>query len=266
MAAHRRPAARRLVDRVITERQVVRGRAEVQKAAASIQAGRTAGRPPMAAILVARSTSAQVTTPTVTSDTRVRTLLSWLDDAEVLDPGSVEVSIATSRWSTQYGHETDAPTVFAAVGIAPRVQFAASGLHYSSAYTDGFTSSGRGDVYLMGKVAVISPREHPGGVAISPVLEILSDLSLAYRGAGASRVTWGLPVSLQYTATKVRVYGSTGYFSRGSVFGSAGVEAFVTSRVIVSGSRQTDLPVAGPGPQALAKALEPGARSPEPKG
>src|SRR5204863_8622574 len=122
--------------------------------------------------------------------TGVRTLMSWLDDAEVIEPGGIQASIAASRWRTQYGHETDFPSLSLSAGIAPRLQVAASGLHYSSAYTDGFASKGRGDAYVVAKVAAISPRDHPGGIAISPVIEILSDLSMVYRPAGSSRVSW----------------------------------------------------------------------------
>jgi hypothetical protein len=38
------------------------------------------------------------------------------------------------------------------------------------------------------------------------------------------RVHWALPVSAEFRATPVRVYGSTGYFSRGAVFGAGAVE------------------------------------------
>jgi len=159
-----------------------------------------------------------------------------LDDAEVIEPGGAEVSFAASRWSSDSGHETDIPSIFAAVGVAPRVQLAMSALHYTSAYTDGFESSGRGDLYFISKIAVVSPREHPGGIAVSPLIEVLSDLSLASQNAGASRVTWGLPITLQYTTVKVQVLGSAGYFSRGSLFGGAGVEVFVAPRVIAAAS------------------------------
>ena len=189
----------------------------------------------LTAVLSARTAAGQTTTASA-ADTGVRTLMSWLDDAEVIEPGGFQVSIAASRWRTQYGHETDFPSVSASAGIAPRLQIAASGLHYSSAYTDGFTSRGRGDAYVVAKFAAISPRDHPGGIAISPVIEILSDLTLAYRPAGSSRVSWGVPINLQYTSIKYRVYGSTGYFSRGSVFASAGAEVFVAPRVIATGS------------------------------
>jgi hypothetical protein len=187
----------------------------------------------LAALFLAQPASAQPSDSS-TVDTRVRTLLSWIDDAEVIEPGGAELTIGVGRWSTQYGHETDVPTIFAAVGVAPRVQLAASGLFYSSSYTDGFSSSGRGDGYLISKIAVISPREHPGGIAVSPMIEILSDLSLSYREPGAGRVQWGIPITFQYTTEKVQFIGSTGYFSRGSVFGGAGVEVFVAPTVIAT--------------------------------
>ena len=162
----------------------------------------------------------------------VRTLLSWLDDAEVIEPGGAEISLGVSRASTSAGHESDAPALFAAAGIAPRVQLAASAMHYSLSFSDGFTSSGRGDTSVIGKIAVVSPREHPGGIAISPLVEILSDISVDTRGAGTGRVAWGLPVSFQYTWTKVQVLATTGYFSRGSVFADAGVQAWVAQHAI----------------------------------
>src|SRR5262249_5735658 len=113
-----------------------------------------------------------------------------------------------------------------------RVQVAVSGTYYSTSFTDGFTSSGRGDTYLIGKVAVVSPREHPGGIAIAPLVEILSDLSVDTRASGTGRVAWGLPVSFQYTWTKVQLIGTTGYFSRGSVFADAAVQAWLAQHFL----------------------------------
>jgi hypothetical protein len=182
-------------------------------------------------MLVASTASAQSTS----TSTPVRSLLYWLDDAEVVEPGGITVSAAARLTALPSGHEIDAPSLFVAAGVAPRVQVAASGYYYSLAYSDGFSSSGRGDTYLMGKVAVISPREHPGGIAVTPLVEILSDDSVAARGGG-SRVAWGLPVTFQYTTIKVQYVGSVGYFSRGAAFGSAGVEAFVAQHMIVTGS------------------------------
>ncbi len=187
-------------------------------------------------VLAFAVSNSPATAQTATSSNSVRTLLSWLDDAEVVPPRQADVSVAMSRVKTPSGHETDAPGLYAAMGVAPRVQFAASAFHYSSTYSDGFTSSGLGDVYVVGKVAVISPRAHPGGIAVSPLLEVLSDLSASTRGAGTGRIAWGLPVSFQYTTTKVQYLATTGYFSRGSVFAGTAVQAFVAQHFIATGS------------------------------
>lgn len=94
------------------------------------------------------------------TSTPVRSLLYWLDEAEVVEPGGIDVSAAAGLTKLPSGHEVDAPSIFVAVGVAPRVQVAASGFYYALSYSDGFSSSRRGDTYLMGKVAVVSPREH----------------------------------------------------------------------------------------------------------
>lgn len=164
----------------------------------------------------------------------LRTQLSWLDDAEVIEPGDAEITVGVGRSDTSAGHESEFPAAFVAVGVAPRVQVAASGTYYASSFADGATSSGRGDTYLIGKIAVVSPREHPGGIAVAPVVELLSDLSVATRGSGSGRVAWGLPVSFQYTWTKAQILASTGYFSRGSVFGAAGVQWWVAQHVMAT--------------------------------
>jgi hypothetical protein len=124
--------------------------------------------------------------------------------------------------------------MFGAVGIAPRVQVAASAFHYSATYSDGYRSSGSGDAWFIAKVALISPRAHPGGIALSPLVEFLSDASQQYRAVGSGPVAWGLPVNLQYTWTKVQVLGTAGYFSRGAVSASGGLQAWVARNAIAS--------------------------------
>jgi hypothetical protein len=184
-------------------------------------------------ILWASAAGAQSSAPSTTSN-GVRTLLSWLDDAEVLAPAHVEVSTAWTRLDRQASREIDFPSVFAAVGVVPRLQVATSAFRYSSSYADGSTSSGSGDGWIIAKVAVISPRAHPGGIAISPLVEILSDASVASRAVGSGRVAWGLPVNLQYTWTKVQILGTAAYFSRGALTADAGIQAWVAGNTIAS--------------------------------
>src|ERR1041384_8103236 len=115
----------------------------------------------LAVLLLVGAGAASASAQTTSTAGEVRTLLYWLDDAEVLEPGGVDVTLAFRRLQLPSGHETDAPTVFVSAGVAPRVQVSGTGFYYSLGYDDGVSSRGRGDTYLMTKVAVISPREHP---------------------------------------------------------------------------------------------------------
>ena len=49
-------------------------------------------------------------------------------------------------------------------------------------------------------------------------------------------VGWALPVNLETRRGDVRVYGSAGYFSRGSVFGTIAADIPISSRVFINGT------------------------------
>jgi hypothetical protein len=53
---------------------------------------------------------------------------------------------------------------------------------------------------------------------------------------GAGRFGWGAPVSLEVREKGYRVFGSTGYFSRGAVFGSTAVEIPVQQHIMITTS------------------------------
>jgi hypothetical protein len=66
----------------------------------------------------------------------------------------------------------------------------------------------------------------------------------------AQRFGWALPVNIEARTHRVRIYGSTGYFSRGSVFGSVAAEIPAGRRTTLTGnfgqsyaqgSHQTDI-------------------------
>jgi hypothetical protein len=79
--------------------------------------------------------------------------------------------------------------------------------------------------YLTGKFALVT--DGPVRAAVSPTLEILSWRAV---DSGTRRVNVVLPLSVQTDAGKARLYGSTGYFSRGSVFGAGAAEWTAGSR------------------------------------
>src|SRR5260221_9102857 len=51
---------------------------------------------------------------------------AWIDDATTLTRGNLSVSLSTLFWHGTDLHETDAPIVGVAIGIADRVQLGAS--------------------------------------------------------------------------------------------------------------------------------------------
>jgi hypothetical protein len=102
-------------------------------------------------------------------------------------------------------------------------------------YTDGSSIEGLGDTYISAKIGLITPgeKDHPYGLAVIPVVEILSSGSVQ---EGDGRVHWGLPVSFEWRLSKARLYGTAGYFSRGAVFGAGALEVPLSQKVILTGS------------------------------
>ena len=121
------------------------------------------------------------------------------------------------------------------VGVARRVQVAATLPISSVHYPDGFNTHGLGDAYFSAKVGVRTS-DRGVGVAVSPVVEVLSDGSWPTPDGGTiGRVHWALPINLEYRGRGWRTYGSAGYFSRGAVFGSGTVDIGVGPRAGVLG-------------------------------
>ena len=160
---------------------------------------------------------------------------SWLDDASIVDPGDVWVGLATGYWRGGSNRQVDAPVVSAAVGISPRVQAGGSASFYHFRDAEGFSENGFGSFSLYGKFLIADPLRTPNaggwpaiGVAVTPLLELSP--------GSADPVGWALPVNLEARHGDLRIYGSTGYFSRGSVFATVGLDIPVTSRVLLNGT------------------------------
>ena len=155
---------------------------------------------------------------------------SWLDDASIVAPREVWVGLSTGYWQGANNRQIDAPVVSAAVGITPRVHAGGSASFYHFRDAEGLSERGFGTFSLYGKVLIADPARAPGaiGVAVTPLLELS-------RGSD-SPVGWALPVNLEVDHGDVRLYGSAGYFSRGSVFGTVGADIPLTSRVFLNGT------------------------------
>jgi hypothetical protein len=170
---------------------------------------------------------------------RQHTFGSWLDNANVNAPGEAWLSLSSAYWRSSSLREIDLPSMGVSVGVTPRVQAGVSLPYYHVKDADGFTSHGFGASYITSKIA-LTP-DAPLRAAISPTLEILN---WSAPEAGIHRVNWILPVSVQVDGEQATAYASTGYVSRGSVFGSAAAEWWATSRVTLVASASHSYSVA----------------------
>jgi hypothetical protein len=174
------------------------------------------------------STSTQSNTSTTGfSGLRIRTFGSWLDTAGVNAPGEAWISVSSAYWRSPSFREIDAPAMGISIGVARRTQVGVSLPYYHTTDQSGLTSRGFGASYVTTKfVLAENPRI---GVSTSPALEILS-----WSSPEIGRVNFVLPISLQTAAGNTQVYGSTGYFTRGSVFGSGAAERSMGTKLTLT--------------------------------
>jgi hypothetical protein len=158
---------------------------------------------------------------------RLQTFGSWLDTAGVSAPGEAWVSISSAYWRSPSLREVDAPAMGVTAGVARRTQIGVSLPYYHVTDQSGFASQGFGASYVTTKFALSeSPRI---GVSTSPTVEILN-----WSSPEIGRVNFVLPISLQTSVGTTQIYGSTGYFTRGSVFGTGAVEWPATSKLTLA--------------------------------
>jgi hypothetical protein len=173
--------------------------------------------------------------PTGNAEFPVRNFGSWVDDAYVLPRGEAWVSIGAGYWRLPYANQLDVPILSSSIGVAQRVHLSATVPFANIRYPDGYTVQRVGDIYVSAKVGV-RPASQGVGIAVSPVLEVLSDGSWPTPDGGTiGRLHWALPVNLEYRGEGWRTYGSAGYFSRGAVFGSGTIDVSLGTRAGVLG-------------------------------
>ena len=155
---------------------------------------------------------------------------SWLDDASAPVSGEGYTSIGVGHWRMDGATQTNFPMLGAGIGVTDRLQVSATVPFYRVHYTGG-SASGLDDVYLSAKYTVLDPTLTLSeiGLSVSPVMEVLSS------GASDGRIHFAIPVNIEIRRAPYRVYGSMGYFTRGSIFSGAALE-WATSHVIVTGS------------------------------
>jgi hypothetical protein len=161
-------------------------------------------------------------------------LLAWIDDATVLTPGTMALTISAMRWSGTDLGETDVPIVNMSIGVAPRVQLGAS-IPRIVGSTDGTGPvGGIGTSYLSAKVAILEGRSSGVKLAVTPTIEILGEGAAQALTLGEGRTRFGLPVSAEIVRGSARLFASTGFFSRGVWFAGGGAGVQVSPRIAMT--------------------------------
>ena len=150
---------------------------------------------------------------------------AWLDDASAATPGEGQTSVGIGHWRMNGMTQTNFPMIGMGLGVTDRLQVSASLPFYHASY-DGVVARGIDDIYLSAKYVLVDPTLTLSevGVAVSPVVEVLS------AGAPDGRVHFAVPVNVEVRRLPFRVYGSAGYFTRGSVFAGGALEWTSPSR------------------------------------
>lgn len=181
---------------------------------------------------VKRAARSSTVTPTSTSpltSRRVHTFASWLDTADVNAPGEAWMWVSSAYWRSRTLREINVPAMGLSVGVGPRAQVGVSVPYYFITDQSGFSSRGFGAVYVTSKFALTRSRRV--NFSSSPTLEILN-----WSSNDISRINFLLPVSAQTYIGALRLYGTTGYASRGSAFGTGAMEWSVGNRLTLTTS------------------------------
>lgn len=162
------------------------------------------------------------------------TPIAWVDDATLLNPGGVALSLSAVRWDGSGTSEIDAPIVNAALGLAPRVQLSASVPRTLGSSDPTGAAGGVGTSFFSAKVQLLNDRARNVKIAAAPTLQLLGSGVVAALGPNEGRVRWGLPVSAEIDRGVARLYGGGGYFSPGLWFTGAAFAVQVASRMAVN--------------------------------
>jgi hypothetical protein len=171
-----------------------------------------------------------VVTPVVNA-----TPLAWIDDATLLDPNTMVLSLSAVRWQGAGLSEVDFPISDVAMGLAPRVQLSASVPRVVGSADPGGAAGGVGTSFFSFKVGVASNRARTVKLAVAPTMQLLGEAVAATLGPNQSRVRWGLPVSAEVDRGPLRVYGGGGYFSPGLWYTGAAFGLQTSPKVTING-------------------------------
>jgi hypothetical protein len=154
--------------------------------------------------------------------------LSWVDDASLLTPGSALLTVSVMHWAGAGVSELDVPVVDAAFGLTNRVQISATVPRVVGSDDGTGAVGGLGTSYFSGKIALLN--DPAVKVAVSPLLEILGTGAKQTLTVGESRYQVGIPISIEIARGTTRIFGASGFFSRGAWFAGGGAGFELTPR------------------------------------
>lgn len=158
--------------------------------------------------------------------------LSWIDDATLLNPGTLAVTVSGFEWTGADLSETDFPVVGVSAGLTPRVQFGASIPRVVGDTDPSGIVGGVGTSYVSAKIGVLTGASGMK-LAVAPTLQILAASALP---AGGGRTQFGLPISAEFDNGPARLFASAGLFTGGARFVGGGVAVQGGSRFMLSAS------------------------------
>jgi len=175
------------------------------------------------------------------------TPFAWVDDASLLDAGSVSIALSVARWQGGGISEVDVPVIDASIGLAPRVHLTMSVPRVVGSEDPLGPVGGMGTSYFSAKIAALNDAKRGLKLSVAPTLEVLGSGVLQSATAGDRRTHFGLPVSVELDRGRARLYAGGGYFTRGVWFTGAGVGSRVNDKLFVSGGfsrswRGSDVP------------------------
>ncbi len=175
------------------------------------------------------------------------TPFAWVDDASLLEAGSVSIAMSVARWQGSGISEVDVPVIDASIGLAPRVHLTATVPRVVGSVDPLGPVGGVGTSYFSLKIAAINDAKRSLKLSVAPTLEVLGRGVLQSMTQGEQRVHLGLPVSVELDRGPARLYAGGGYFTRGVWFTGAGLGTRLNDKVFVSGAfsrswRGSDVP------------------------
>jgi hypothetical protein len=201
-------------------------------AAAQGKSGQNHGKPPAApppttttlpvAATTSLATTGGITVPIATTPAAP---FAWMDDANLMAPGTVWLGVSMVSWHGGGAGEVVVPVFDGSIGLTTRVQLGASVPR---------VAGDLGTTFFNAKIGIINDDVRGLKLAVGPTLEILSSASMQSGPAGQARTHWGFPVSAQVDRAVGRIYASSGYFSPGIWYVGAGFGRSVNDRAGVS--------------------------------